>query len=320
MKEVVNGRRERLRVAAAQAGQRLDRFLVAALDGVSRRTVKTALDAGRVHLDGRPATRAGMILQGGEEICLTLDVASSSGVAITPAAQIKEIYRDAWLLAVDKPAGLLCHDDGAGGSHALAQAAAFCGPAGTDGGPYLLHRLDTGTSGLLLLARQRQAAVDLGHQFARREVRKIYLALVAGRPRDSFEVDWALQPGRGGRMKIVAGEGGWNASTSFRVLQRGPDMALVEARPHTGRTHQIRVHLAASGFPLLGDTLYGGSSVVTSGQTRIAIARPLLHSRQLTFRHPASSEIMTLEAGAPDDFRRVLELFPAEDQGCHLLK
>lgn len=309
MKDAAKCRRERLRVGAEQAGQRLDRFLVAALDGLSRRAVKAALDAGRVHLDGRPATRAGMILQGGEEICLTLDVASSSGVGIAPAALLKEIYRDAWLLAVDKPVGLLCHDDGCGGPHALAQVAAICGPSGADGGPYLLHRLDAGTSGLLLLARQRQAAVDLGHQFARREVRKTYLALVAGQPPDSFEVDLALQSGRGGRMRVATGEGGRSASTSFQVLQRGADMALVEASPHTGRTHQIRVHLAASGFPLLGDTLYGGPSVVTRGHARIAITRPLLHSRQLTFRHPASGESMTLQAGEPDDFRRILEFF-----------
>jgi RluA family pseudouridine synthase len=315
VKEAAKGRRERLRVAAEQAGQRLDRFLVGALDGVSRRTVKAALDAGRVHLDGRPTTRAGMILRGGEEICLTIAEATMPAARFSAVPSLREIYRDAWLLAVDKPPGLLCHDDGCGGPHALAQAAAFSGPSATDEGPYLLHRLDAGTSGLLLFARQRQAAVDLGYQFARHEVRKIYLALVAGQPPDGFEVDLALQPGRGGRMKIAAGEGGQSASTSFRVLQRGPDMALVEASPHTGRTHQIRVHLAASGFPLLGDTLYGGPSVVTRGHAGIAIARPLLHSRQLTFRHPASREIMTLEAGAPDDFRRLLELFQSAYKG-----
>lgn len=301
-------RRATLVADGSAASERLDLFIARSLDGVSRKAVKKALDGGQVFVDGRTERRAGQLLRGSETVTVTLDLPEP----VPPAPELAILYRDEQLLAVDKPAGLPSHPTVAGRANALSLVSELLHEEG-EGTPILLHRLDADTTGVLLFALTDAANRELSRQFAGREVEKIYLALVAGIPPDSFRVNNFLKPGVRGRTVAVA-SGGQPAETLF--CKRGqatfeksclsPSIALVEARPKTGRTHQIRAHLAGEGFPLLGDTLYGGPLLVERGGERLPIRRHLLHAFRLSFRHLATGKEMTIEAPLPADFKVVL--------------
>jgi 23S rRNA pseudouridine1911/1915/1917 synthase len=171
--------------------------------------------------------------------------------------------------------------------------------------PILLHRLDVDTSGVLLFALTAAANRALYRQMAGREVEKTYLCLAAGDPPDSLRVENQLKAGVRGRTVVIQ-TGGKQAMTEFRVLKRGAGISMVEARPRTGRTHQIRAHLAGEGYPLLGDRLYGGpAGVVLAGKT-LAVRRHLLHAFRLVFRHPGTGENMVIEAPVPEDFKSIM--------------
>jgi RluA family pseudouridine synthase len=290
-------RRELLLVENGAQGTRLDTWLAAALPGVTRKAVKRALDGGAVFIDGMTVQKAGWLLRGGESIAITLDVAAVE----SPPVQLSILYRDEHLLALDKPAGLPAHPTVAAGPNALDLVRALPGV----GEPILLHRLDANTTGVLLFALSAESNRELARQFAQRQVEKVYLALVAGEPPDSFQVSNHLKTAVRGRT-VMARSGGQAAHTDFRTVQRQCGFALVEARPHTGRTHQIRVHLAGEGYPLLGDTLYGGPAQLQAGEQRLAVRRHLLHAWRLSVRHPSDGRELTLEAPIPDDFRPFL--------------
>jgi 23S rRNA pseudouridine1911/1915/1917 synthase len=292
-------------------GERLDLFIARGLAGVSRKAVKKALDGGQVFVDGRTERRAGHLLRGNETVTVTLDLPEP----VPPVPELPILYRDGQLLAVDKPAGLPSHPTVAGRVNALSLVSELLQGEG-EGTPILLHRLDADTTGVLLFALTDAANRELSRQFAEREIEKTYLALVAGNPPDSFHVRDFLKPGVRGRTVAVA-SGGQPAETIFRTLKtNNPPLAkggaggvaLVEARPKTGRTHQIRAHLAGEGCPLLGDTLYGGPRLVGTGGERIHIRRHLLHAFRLSFRHPATGRETTIEAPLPADFGAVLNL------------
>ncbi|MBE0598344.1 MAG: RluA family pseudouridine synthase [Desulfuromonadales bacterium] len=293
---MAGGRREILEVDGPAAGERLDRFL-ARLLGAPRKAIKKALDGGQVFVDGRTVRRAGELLNGGETIRITLEEASPPA----PSPQPELLYQDEELLALAKPPRLPSHPTVAGGANALDWVRAFLGRQGRAAAPILLHRLDADTSGVLLLALTTEANRALAAAFADREVEKVYLALVAGTPPDDFAVSNFLRPGRRGRIEAVRA-GGQPAETLFRTLARQDGLALVEARPQTGRTHQIRVHLAGAGYPILGDRHYGGATAVSIAGGVLPVPRHLLHAWKLGFRHPASGERVVLEAPLPPDF------------------
>jgi tRNA pseudouridine32 synthase/23S rRNA pseudouridine746 synthase len=220
-------------------------------------------------------------------------------------AAVRVLYEDRDLLAIDKPPGRLVIPGRVAGEPALRQQLAE-----RHGPLWVVHRLDRGTSGVLLFARGARAHRDLNLQFERGEPRKTYLALVRGRPPDRFEVDAGIAPARKGRMRpLPPGDPrGKPACTAFRVLERfepaaGPGpLAWVEARPETGRTHQIRVHLLAAGFPLAFDPDYGEAGPWL-GAARLA--RTPLHAARLELRHPEGHPL-TIEAPPPDDLLAVL--------------
>jgi 23S rRNA pseudouridine1911/1915/1917 synthase len=166
----------------------------------------------------------------------------------------------------------------------------------------LLHRLDKDTSGVLLFAKTRVFAAALLKAFRDREVGKTYLALVPGRPQGTFEVSCHLREGEGGRMLVVR-SGGMKAETTFRTLAAKAGYALVEARPKTGRTHQIRVHLAQADHPILGDSTYGGAAEVGDEP----VLRHMLHAWALEFQHPNLGTRVRVEAPPPEDFRQLAE-------------
>jgi tRNA pseudouridine32 synthase/23S rRNA pseudouridine746 synthase len=226
-----------------------------------------------------------------------------------PAAiELRVLHQDQALLAIDKPAGRLVIPGRLPGEPSLRQQLTE-----RHGPIWVVHRLDRGTSGVLLFARTALAHRDLNLQFERGEPRKTYLALVLGRPPDRFQSDAGIAPGRKGKMKPVpAGDPrGKPARTTFRVLERfdpaggsGP-LALVEARPETGRTHQIRVHLLAAGFPLAVDPDYGEAAPWRGRDGAVLLARTPLHAASLSVRHPAGHPL-TIEAPLPDDLLAAL--------------
>lgn len=243
----------------------------------------------------------------------------ASGKANRPAAEAlvwtreRILYEDEWLMVVDKPAGVATEptlDPGRVSVHSAVMAYLRA----RDGGePYLglQHRLDLETSGVLLFTRNPKANAGVSALFAEKRALKTYQALtVAGPPcPDAWDVANHLgvvgRAGKRARYGAVR-SGGDPARTSFRVLGRLPGVLWVEARPHTGRTHQIRVHLAGDGHPILGDVLYGGPLEVVSGATRVRVSRVLLHAAVLEFTHPMTSASLRISSPLPRDLQEAL--------------
>jgi len=221
---------------------------------------------------------------------------------------VELLFEDRHLLVIDKPAGRLVIPGRVAGEPSLREELeARHGPL------WVVHRLDRGTSGVLVFARSAAAHRDLNLQFERGEPRKVYLALVSGRPPDRFERDDGVAPARKGKMKPVppGDPRGKAARTGFLVLERfepsgrtGP-LALLEARPETGRTHQVRIHLLAAGCPLAIDPDYGEAGPLLDTGGNPLLARTPLHAASLTLRHPQGGPL-TVEAALPADLARTL--------------
>lgn len=208
------------------------------------------------------------------------------------------LLHDAHIIVINKPAGLSVLPEG------WQPEASYLRQLLEEkyGQIWVVHRLDKVTSGVMVFARTAEAHRELNRQFERHEVGKVYHAIVEGLPPwDEHTARHMLQTNVGRKHRtVVVHKRGKNSETNFKVLNRGQVEALIEARPKTGRTHQVRVHLSALGFPLLGDVLYGAS------ETDL-ISRPALHALSLTFTHPNSGERITCTAPYPDDMQQTLE-------------
>ncbi len=294
--------RHRLLAPPEWRGKRLDLCLTEALPGASRKLIKRALDRGAVFVNEQVERRAGTLLQGGETLSLTLELPPEPRAAV----DVPVLYRDTDLLAVNKPPGLPVHANVADAVNVHDRVCALLGAEGASD-PILIHRLDADTTGVLLFALNREANRSLARQFSERQVEKTYLALVRGCPPRAFDVRDYLRPGVRGRTVQVR-SGGQPAWTSFRTLACRNDAALVAARPHTGRTHQIRTHLASQGFPLFGDTLYGGQDKLITPQGPTLCPRHMLHAASLALTHPATGQPLVLTAPLPEDFIHLLTL------------
>ncbi len=214
--------------------------------------------------------------------------------------EIPVLFADADVLVVVKPAGLLAVPDG--WQPDLPHLAALLAPQW--GRVWVVHRLDRETSGVMVFARTAEAHRALSLQFQQREIRKTYHAIVFGEPNwRQKQVTLRLTPNRGRRKRTVVDARGKPARTDLRVLQRFGAFSLLEAVPHTGRRHQVRVHLFALGFPIVNDPLYGNAT----DDHPLPIQRLALHARRLTFRHPATGETMGFTAPHPPDFAAALE-------------
>ncbi len=252
-------------------------------------------------LEGRRCKQASRPVRRGERVEVHLEEGGRAPRAAEPLARTCLLYADEHLAAVDKPAGVpaqptLASDQG----HLPELAARLLG-----GEVLPVHRLDRETSGVVLLARTRAAAAALSAAFREGSPRKIYLALCARPPpaaEGRIEAPLGPDPRRPGRRTVDPG--GEPAATAWRILSRGPGgAALVEVRPETGRTHQVRAHLAHLGAPLLGDARYGGPRRVLE----LSIPRVMLHAFRLEIRHPVTGALLALEAPLPADFRAALE-------------
>jgi 23S rRNA pseudouridine1911/1915/1917 synthase len=284
----------------ADAG-RLD-AVVAATIGSTRADVQRAIAAGDVLVDGRPRPKS-FRLDGGEQV--VVDLAEETPL-MPEGLPVRVVFEDDHVLVVSKPGGLVTHPTARRRSGTLVNRLLGMGvrlaPAGGELRPGIVHRLDAGTSGLLIVAKTDEAYAELRDGFRHHTVDRRYLALVRGQvAHDSFGVEAPL--GRRAAKIVVDRVDGRPATTSFEVRERMPRATLLEAAPETGRTHQIRVHLSAIGYPILGDRAYGGGG---DEAVRVGLARPFLHAWRLRFRHPVTGEQVSLEDPLPEDLVDVL--------------
>ena len=288
-------------------GERLDRF-IAARGGISRGAARRAIDEGGVFLDGRRCKVAGKLVRVGYHVTVNLEEGGRAPIAPEPLAPARLLFADEHLVAIDKPAGVpaqatLTSDRGT----LPVLAAALLGAPVT-----LVHRLDRETSGVTVLARTPEATYALAEAFRGGVPEKTYLALCLRPPSPpEGRIDAAIgkDPRRAGLRKIS--QGGDAAATRYRTLAVG-HAALVEARPETGRTHQVRVHLAHLGAPLLGDPKYGGPRMI--GQ--VSVPRVMLHAARLELPHPITGAPLRFEAPVPADFAELAASMECPLPGC----
>lgn len=285
-------------VDAAHDGTRLDTFLAAHLSAQSRSRLKQLIESGHVRLDGTPAKPAAKVHRG-QRVEITIPPRPPA-VLVPQAMPLEVVYEDDDLLVINKPPGLTVHPGAGAPSGTLVNAIAARVPQvlRLGGGlrPGIVHRLDKDTSGLLVVAKTEAALRALQQQIAARAVRRTYLVLVHGvLAADAGTIVAPIGRHPRHRTRMAVTPRGREAATRYRVLERMAAHTLVEADLITGRTHQIRVHFAHLGHPLVGDAAYGS-------RRPEGIARQALHAFRLRFRHPRTGEELTQEAPPPADF------------------
>lgn len=305
------GKIQRFRALAEDAGERLDKFLTARLPELSRTRVQELIQEGRVLVDGS-AVRASRKLNDGETI--EIEVISRPALAAEPEAiPIEVLYEDADVAVINKAAGMVVHA-GAGKTsgtlvNALLHRYRTLSSEGGELRPGIVHRLDRGTSGALVIARNDEAHRALAQQFEKRNVEKFYLALVHGKiERDSGTITLPIARDLQRRTRMTAKtKSGRAARTDWRVLLRIPGFTLIEARLHTGRTHQIRAHFAAIRHPVVGDTTYGAPRVAQISKRPLReLERTFLHAARIAFKHPQTGERIEVRAPLAPELRSYL--------------
>lgn len=302
------------RVDAEHAGERLDRFLVSAFPSLSRSRVQDLIERGRVKVDGVACKRSHRV-NAGESIAVEMLPPPAAGVEPEPIP-LEILYQDEDVAVVNKPAGMIVHPGARAGTGTLVSALLnrFGGSAGLSsiGGPLragIVHRLDKGTSGALVIALNDAAHKNLVEQFSRRLVQKTYIALLHGRIKgDSGTVEMPIARDLRRRSRMTARRReGRAARTDWRVLARIDGFSLVEASLHTGRTHQLRVHFSALGCPVVGDTLYGAPRQERTGTATLADpGRNFLHAARIRFSQPRTGARIDVRAPLPTALREYL--------------
>jgi 23S rRNA pseudouridine1911/1915/1917 synthase len=301
----------RFELPASAAGLRLDQALAVALPQYSRARLQRWIRDGVVRLKGQPA-RARDRVQGGEQIVVEarFDADTAVGAEVLP---LDIVYQDEQLLVLNKPAGLVVHPGAGNRSHTLQNALLSHDPAlARLPRAGLVHRLDKETSGLLIVARTPEVHTRLVAQLAAREIGREYLALVAGQPTGGARIDQPIGRHRSLRTRMAVRGDGREAVTNFRIEERFRVHTLLRVRLETGRTHQIRVHLAHVGLPLVGDPVYGGRQGRVAGDAEQlnallhAFARQALHAQRLTLAHPGNGRELSFEAPLPQDLEALL--------------
>ncbi len=291
-------------VAPESAGERLDRWLARQAAAPTRSQIKIAGGEDRLWIAGRPV-RASYRLRGGEIVELLEPEVDPTAAAVRgEAIDLDVLYEDDGVLAINKPPGMVVHPAAGNRSGTLVHALLHRDPSIAWPGQIeragIVHRLDRDTSGVILVAKTVRAHEALSRQFRERTIRKTYLALVHGTVREGGRLDQPIgrHPTERKRMSI-AGRPPRAAVTDYRPLERLGEFTLLEVRPLTGRTHQIRVHLAAAGFPIVGDRVYGGRS-------RGGLARQALHAASIEFDNPGTGRHLRVEAPVSADLAALL--------------
>jgi 23S rRNA pseudouridine1911/1915/1917 synthase len=291
-----------INLVADRAGARLDKYVSEHCPDISRTQAQRIIEAGQVTVNGVTA-RPSLKLNAGDTIVVGLPPPPTT--SLTPEAiPIKIVYEDDDILIVDKPAGLTVHPAPGHPTHTLANAVLSHLPQLDTGDwqrPGIVHRLDKDTSGLIIIAKNSHAHQSLMEQFKKRQVSKVYLTLVCGHltPEEGFiEAPIGRDRSHRERMAITDAEHGREARTGYHVLRYPGQYSLLEVRPETGRTHQIRVHLAAIGYPVVGDRVYGTRSSL--------IDRQFLHAHRLRFQLPSTGQPVEFQSELPPDLQQAL--------------
>lgn len=298
---------QRFVVPASLAGQRLDHVLDALCEERSRAQLQKLVRRGRVRVDGKRVTRSNVSVAGKAEITLEAQAASPSGV------ELRVVHADEHLLVVDKPAGMLTYPAARSRAESVSEEleksyGRLPSPFGEER-PGIVHRLDRETSGLLVVGRDESTMRALQSLFRHQRVEKTYLALVSHGPPGTVTIDEPLGPvpGKLDRQQVVARGAGKPAVTEVECLESFERHALVACRPKSGRRHQIRVHLAHRGWPVLADALYGTRQAQALPDGVPSPGRQALHAHRLAFAHPGTGASVAFEAPLPPDLERVLQ-------------
>ena len=307
-------RNEQFIIEKSLPSARLDKFLCEKFPAVTRGTLQRLIEEGHIRVNGQ-AVKPTHHPHAGEQIDVHWPEAKPAE-AQPEKIPLEILCEDKSLLVVNKAAGIVVHPAAGHEEHTLVNALLHhCdGSLSGIGGvarPGIVHRLDKETSGCLVVAKNDETHVALAEQFAGRQVKKIYHALVCGEPgRATGEIHAAIarHPTHRKRMAVRDDSDGRAAHTSYQILERLYATTLMEAQIHTGRTHQIRVHFQFIGHPLVGDDTYGArQNIRVKELTNYAAPRVMLHAKQLTFTHPRTQQPMTFEAPLPADFKAALK-------------
>ncbi len=295
---------QRYTFAASQAGERLDRTLADRLPELSRAHLQRLIREGEVVVSGVIRTKPSVRLAGGELI--TVHVPAAEPQPLEPERlPLDIVFRNDEIIVVDKPAGLVVHPGAGHSSGTLVNALLALVPklalVGGERRPGIVHRLDRDPSGLIVVALTEPARLALKAQFQERTVLKSYLALTDGVVRPPRgEIKAPIGRSKRDRKRMAVVQGGRESSTAYQTLETFEDHTLVEAKPETGRTHQIRVHFSFLGFPLAGDPVYGRR------KRTVPLKRQFLHAHRLTLLLPSTGQALTLTAPLPSDLTHVL--------------
>ena len=322
-------------VAPEDAGQRIDFFLSMKCDGYSRVFLRSELIAGHVRLNGGPV-KPSFKVQPGQKVEIDLPPVPTDG-PIPEAIPLDILFEDEYLVVINKPAGMVVHPAKGNWNGTLTSALAHHFQQLSDAGgptrPGIVHRLDRETSGVIVIAKTNAVHFKLAAQFEARDVSKEYRAIVVGsidRDRDWIRQPIGHHPYQRDKMAIRSGhESSRDAETMFEVIERFKGYAYLRVLPRTGRTHQIRVHMAHIGIPILCDRLYAGHARITRGQLlrkqvkgepmrpideEVVLERHALHAYRLQFDHPVSEERMEFISPLPADMQRTLDILQGTEE------
>ena len=310
-------------VTSEEAGKRLDQFLVAQLPDLSRARIQQLISEHKVTVDGRPA-KASLRLRGGERITLLDDGVRPPLRAIAEDIVLEVIYEDNDVAVINKPAGMMVHAGAGATEHernrgtlvnALLHRFGTLSGVGGELRPGVVHRLDKATSGLIVVAKNDESHRKLAQQFARRQVKKTYIALVHGwLKQDRGTISSSISRDRVRRTRMTTRRSGGREAVTHYVVQeriesRFGKFTLLQLTIETGRTHQIRVHLGSVGHPVVGDTLYGAPRELRArDHARLALPRNFLHATVLRFVHPRSGEDASFSVPLPPELQDFLQL------------
>jgi 23S rRNA pseudouridine1911/1915/1917 synthase len=328
--DAVNSSAREVTVPPESAGLRLDIFLSRLFTDLSRSQIQKLIATGSIAVNGQVVPKK-FALSAGDSIRVTaIESVSHEVNLLAQDIPLSILYEDDHLIAIDKPAGLVVHPGSGNRNGTLVNALLYHCREGLSPGsaaerPGIVHRLDKDTSGVIIVAKTIAAHAALASAFSSRTIKKSYIGFCIGRPpAASGSIDVPLARSRRNPVKRAPDKSGKSSSTGYRLLDFRSGIALVEFMPLTGRTHQIRVHCASSGFPIVADTLYGG------GKERLLQVAPLdrpfaaaickcftrhaLHAFTITFTHPFLKKEITIKAPLPPDFRSALALYDATNR------
>jgi 23S rRNA pseudouridine955/2504/2580 synthase len=297
-----------IEVAEEEAGQRIDNYLLARLKGVPKSRIYRIIRSGEVRINMKRAEASQKVVAGDRIRVPPVRVAERDEPEAAPHFKLTVLFEDDAVLAIDKPAGLAVHG-GSGIAHGVIESLRSMRPESRF--LELVHRLDRDTSGVLLLAKKRSSLTVLHEMMRGHDMDKRYLAGVAGRFRNEKQrvrVSLAKHVNAAGEKRVSVSDEGQDAETIFHLVERGADMSLLEAELLTGRTHQIRVHLAHLGHPVLGDEKYGDFEL-NRALKKQGLKRMYLHAAKLAFNHPLSGEKVELVSPLPADLEKFRSRF-----------